>query len=73
MGQGAVFLPLRQPAVIRAKIKFLRQALNLKTAVEPRIDTNGHGYQTEGRSERLTHEVKPVPRLYPCLFVCIRS
>jgi len=40
-------------------------ALNLKTAVEPRLDPNGPGSQTDGSSERLTHEVKPVPRLYP--------
>ena len=44
--------------------------MNLKTAVEPRIDPNGPGYQTDGNSERLTHEVKPVPRLYTGWFVC---
>ena len=34
----------------------------LAMIVEPRMDTNGPGYQTDGSSERLTHEVKPVPR-----------
>ena len=42
-----------------------RPELNRKTAVEPRIDPNGPGSQTDGSGERLTPEVKSAPRLYP--------
>ncbi len=47
--------------------------LNLKTEVQPRMDTDGHRYQANEKFDRFTSQVNSLAISYPCLSVFIRG
>ena len=67
---GGIFQPPRHQGIFSCLPAFL---VILKNAVQPRINTDGHGYQAFTENQRFTRRVNKIAFRNRCLSACIRG